>query len=71
MEIARFSRKDADNYGRFGLHMHHMARAVREFLMMRPPEPTSLRPADLAGFNQLAKHIKSLGNRRFYDPRVS
>jgi phytoene dehydrogenase-like protein len=67
MEIARFSRKDADNYGRFGLHMHHMARAVREFLMMRPPEPTSLRPADLAGFNQLAKHIKSLGNRRFYD----
>jgi len=67
ISIARFSRKDADNYGRFGLHMHHMARAVREFLMMRPPEPTSLRPSDLAGFNQLAKHIKSLGNRRFYD----
>ena len=67
MEIARFSRKDADNYGRFGLHMHHMARAVRELLMMRPPEPTSLRPSDLAGFNQLAKHVKSLGDRRFYD----
>ncbi len=47
--------------------MHHMARAVRELLMMRPPEPTSLRPSDLAGFNQLAKHVKSLGNRRFYD----
>ncbi len=67
MEISRFSRRDADNYGRFGLHMHHMARAVRELLMVRPPEPTSLRPSDLAGFNQLAKHIKSLGNRRFYD----
>jgi phytoene dehydrogenase-like protein len=67
MEISRFSRKDADNYGRFGLHMHHMARAVRDLLMMRPPEPTSLRPSDLAGFNQLAKHVKSLGNRRFYD----
>jgi phytoene dehydrogenase-like protein len=67
MSIARFSRKDADNYGRFGLHMHHMSRAVRELLMMRPPEPTSLRPSDLAGFNQLAKLVKGLGNRRFFD----
>jgi phytoene dehydrogenase-like protein len=67
MEISRFSRRDADNYAKFGLHMHHMSRAVRELLMMRPPEPTSLRPSDLAGFNQLAKHIKSLGERRFYD----
>jgi phytoene dehydrogenase-like protein len=47
--------------------MHHMARAVRELLMMRPPEPTSLRPSDLAGFNQLAKHVKNLGSRRFFD----
>jgi phytoene dehydrogenase-like protein len=67
MEISRFSKKDADNYGRFGLHMHHMSRAVRELLMMRPPEPTSLRPSDLAGFNQLAKHVKNLGEKRFYD----
>ena len=67
MEISRFSRKDADNYGRFGLHMHHMSRAVRDLLMMRPPEPTSLRPSDLAGFNQLAKLVKNLGERRFYD----
>jgi phytoene dehydrogenase-like protein len=67
MEIARFSKKDADNYSRFGLHMHHMARAVRELLMMRPPEPSSLKPSDLAGFNQLAKHFRGLGNRRFYD----
>lgn len=66
-EISRFSRKDADNYGRFGLHMHHMARAVRDLLMMKPPEPTSLRPSDLAGFNRLAKHVRGLGTRRFYD----
>jgi phytoene dehydrogenase-like protein len=67
MEISKFSRKDADMYGRFGLHMHHMARAVRDLLMMRPPEPSSLKPSDLAGFNELAKHFRGLGNRRFYD----
>jgi phytoene dehydrogenase-like protein len=66
-EIRRFSQNDADNYDRFGLHMHHMSRAVRELLMMRPPEPTSLKPSDLAGFNQLARHFKGLGNQRFYD----
>ena len=44
-ELRRFSKNDADNYDRFGLHMHHMSRAVRELLMMRPPEPSSLRPS--------------------------
>jgi phytoene dehydrogenase-like protein len=67
MELSRFSRRDADNYPRFGLHMHHMARAVRDLLMMRPPEPSSLKPSDLVGFNRLAKHFRGLGNRRFYD----
>jgi phytoene dehydrogenase-like protein len=66
-EISRFSVKDADNYDRFGRHMHHMSRAVRDLLMMRPPEPTSLKPSDLAGFNRLARHFRGLGNQRFYD----
>ena len=66
-EIRRFSKNDADNYDRFGLHMHHMSRAVRELLMMRPPEPSSLKPSDLAGFGELARHFKKLGNRRLYD----
>ena len=66
-ELRRFSKKDADNYDRFGHHMNHMSRAVREILMMRPPEPSSLKPSDLAGFNRLAKHFRGLGNRRFYD----
>ncbi|HSF15304.1 MAG TPA: NAD(P)/FAD-dependent oxidoreductase [Vicinamibacteria bacterium] len=66
-EIAKFSRKDADAYSRFGLHMHHMARAVRDLLMMRPPEPSSMRPSDLAGLNRLAQHFRGLGNRRLYD----
>ncbi len=66
-EIRRFSTRDADNYDRFGLHMHHMSRAVREILMMRPPEPSSLKPSDLAGMGELAKHFKGLGNKKFYD----
>jgi phytoene dehydrogenase-like protein len=66
-ELRRFSTRDADRYEPFGLHMHHMARAVRDLLMMRPPEPTSLRPRDLAGFAWLASHVRRLGERRFHD----
>lgn len=66
-ELARFSRKDADIYDTFGLHMHHMSRAVRELLMMRPPEPSSLKPSDLSGFAELARHFRGLGERRLYD----
>jgi phytoene dehydrogenase-like protein len=66
-ELRRFSARDADQYDRFGLHMHHMARAVRDLLMMRPPEPSSLRPRDLAGFAWLARHVRRLGERRFHD----
>jgi phytoene dehydrogenase-like protein len=66
-ELRRFSTRDADQYERFGRHMHHMARAVRDLLMMRPPEPASLRPRDLAGFAWLARHVRRLGERRFHD----
>ena len=66
-ELRRFSPRDADQYPRFGLHMHHMARAVRDLLMTRPPEPASLRPRDLAGLAWLARHFGRLGERRVHD----
>ena len=66
-EIERFSRRDASRYEKFGLHMHHMGRAVRELLTMRPPEPTSLKPSELAGLNRLVRHFHNMGTERFYD----
>jgi phytoene dehydrogenase-like protein len=47
--------------------MHHMGRAVRDLLTMRPPEPASFKPADLVGMARLARHFRTLGSERFYD----
>ena len=66
-ELQRFSRRDASRYEAFGLHMHHMGRAVRDLLMMRPPEPASFKPADLAGMIRLGRHFRALGPERIYD----
>ncbi len=66
-ELTRFSRRDASRYEAFGLHMHHMGRAVRDLLTMRPPEPASFKPADLVGMARLARHFRALGSERFYD----
>ncbi len=67
LELQRFSRKDADAYPQFGVHMHHMARAVRDFLSMHPPEPSSFKPSDLKGLADLARHFQNLGPKHFYD----
>ncbi|MFQ5789724.1 MAG: phytoene desaturase family protein [Acidobacteriota bacterium] len=66
-ELARFSRKDADAYEPFGLLMYHMARAVRDILSMVPPEPSSLKPSDLAGLGHLSRHFRGLGNNLLYE----
>lgn len=66
-ELERFSRRDASRYDAFGLHMHHMGRAVRDLLMMRPPEPTSFRPSDLLGMARVGRHFQGLGSERLHD----
>ncbi len=66
-ELQRFSRKDADAYPKFGMHMHHMSRAVRGLIEMHPPEPTSLKPSDLAGMARLGLHFQGLGEQHLYD----
>ncbi len=64
-ELQKFSRKDADLYPSYGLHMHHMGRAVRDILAWHPPEPTSFSPSDLAGFARLGRHFRGLGKECF------
>lgn len=66
-ELSRFSAKDVDAYERFGVHMHHMARAVRDILAMVPPDPTSLSPGDVAGLARLSRHFQGLGNTLLYE----
>src|SRR5690242_5607259 len=48
-ELARHSLRDAEAYDEFGRLMYQMARAVKPFLSMLPPDPASLAPGDLMG----------------------
>ena len=65
--LLQFSRRDADNYPRFGHRMHLLSRAVRDLLMTRPPRVGSFRPREISGLRRLAAHFASLGGRRFHD----
>ncbi|MGB5131880.1 MAG: FAD-dependent oxidoreductase, partial [Steroidobacteraceae bacterium] len=65
-EIYRHSALDADAYTEFGRLMHHMARAVKPFLGMIPPDPTSLAPSDLKGLLTLGGHLRAMGSERFH-----
>jgi phytoene dehydrogenase-like protein len=66
-ELQRFSRKDADAYPHFGMHMHHMGRSIRDLLSMHPPEPSSFKPSDLAGLARLGRHFQGLEEKRLYE----
>src|SRR6185503_16092367 len=65
-ELARHSLRDAEAYDEFGKLMQQMARAVKPFLGMTPPDPASLAPHDLAGLARLASNLRGLGPERFY-----
>ena len=65
-ELARHSLRDAEAYDEFGRLMHQMARAVKPFLGMAPPDPASLRPRDLMELARLGRHCRGLGAEQFY-----
>jgi len=65
-ELARHSLRDAEAYDDFGKLMHQMARAVKPFLSMVPPDPASLSPGDLKGLARLAASLRGLGAERFH-----
>ena len=65
-ELARHSLRDAEAYDEFGRLMYQMARAVKPFLGMTPPDPASLKLRDLSGLARLAKHLRGLGRERFH-----
>lgn len=66
-EILRHSSVDAEAYEQFGQLMLQMARAVKPFLSMVPPNPTSLNPRELFGLARLSKDLRRFGEKVFYD----
>lgn len=65
-ELARHSLHDAEAYDDFGRLMYKMARAVKPFLAMTPPDPASLAPRDLRGLAGLGSYVRSLGAEQFH-----
>ena len=65
-ELARHSPRDAEAYDEFGRLMHQMARAVKPFLGMAPPDPASFEPAELLGLAGIARHLRGLGEAQFH-----
>jgi phytoene dehydrogenase-like protein len=65
-ELARHSLRDAEAYDEFGKLMHQMARAVKPFLAMVPPDPASFSPRDLSGLARLGSQLRGLGAERFH-----
>ena len=65
-ELARHSLRDAEAYDEFGQLMHRMARAVKPFLGMAPPDPASLAPRDLVGLARLGRYFRRLPRKEFH-----
>lgn len=61
-EISKFSQKDAENYGEFGLVMSQMARFVKDIIDSPAPDPTSFNPKELFELLRLGKHFKEAGS---------
>ena len=59
-EIEVFSRRDAEVYSEYGRTMMHMGRFVKPLIDAPAPEPTSLRPGDLAGLLALGRRLGDL-----------
>jgi phytoene dehydrogenase-like protein len=66
-EIARHSLIDAEAYEQFGQLMVQMARAVKPFLGLVPPNPLSLHPRELLGLAGLLRAIGKLEGKLVYD----
>ena len=62
-ELARFSRKDADNYERYARAVMRQCRFIKPLLLRTAPDPVSNRPRDLAELLFLGKRFHDLGER--------
>ncbi|MCH9002393.1 MAG: NAD(P)/FAD-dependent oxidoreductase [Planctomycetes bacterium] len=61
-EIARFSKKDAEVYPEFGMAMTKLSYFLKDLIDSPAPDPTSLRPRELAKLLRLGRKFKDLGS---------
>ena len=61
MELARFSRMDAENYPDYAITMTKIAQFIKHIIDNPAPDPVSLKPAELKNMLSLALRYKSLG----------
>src|ERR1700724_1619436 len=66
-EIRRHSRLDAEAYDEFSKMMTPMCRFVKPLLSMIPPDPTTLKPADLKQLHFLMKRFQNLDGEDKYN----
>src|SRR5689334_7866079 len=59
-ELARHSLRDAEAYDEFGKLMYQMARAVKPFLGLVPPDPTSLSLRELIALKRVGQRMRGL-----------
>src|SRR5215467_10126994 len=59
-EVSRHSRKDAEVYDEYGRAMVEMARFAKAILSMTPPDPFSMKLADLRALGGLAQRFRAL-----------
>jgi phytoene dehydrogenase-like protein len=60
-EVAKFSKKDAENMQEFGMQMSQMAKFVKNIIDSPAPDPTSFNPKELMELMRLGKHFKDAG----------
>ena len=64
-EIARHSKKDAENYRRFGPAMGQIGMAVRPILETIAPNPIRPSLSDISATKKILDHVKSLSSQQF------
>ncbi len=65
-EISRHSKRDAEAYFKYGEFMTDLARSMKPFLDVVPPDPVRPGWSDLRALGFLAKHMKSLGKEKLH-----
>ena len=55
--IAKFSKRDAEAYDRFGRDVMRQCKIIKPLLKITPPDPTSFRPKDIMGLFEFAKYF--------------
>ncbi|MBT8081069.1 MAG: NAD(P)/FAD-dependent oxidoreductase [Gammaproteobacteria bacterium] len=66
-ELARFSRRDADNYKTYRADTMRQCRFIRDFLLNTAPDPTSFKPGDLRELLEIGGKFAEMGEDRMYE----